>query len=367
MTEIKAKYRTKSKSSEAGKGAFVPNAYQTPNAYVDDYLALFTGEEWKALSYATRRILGFNKRRDRISLSQFANGIKDSEGNPLDFGCGLSVNTLRSVLKNLCNFGFLIQTQENDYTKNEGPEYELQWDDSRINLSAMLARDKKTATMNQVRTKKAVKIMRARRKQYPLMSHDKGKKADPLPSDDRPPLMSHDRHPLTSDDNTINRDKQRYTDINIGTAEIEAMTVKQVAGTPEMKLFEKVTGRFPGHFQWATIILFIRDKQLTEESMKPCWDYWKIKGYRANDLSWLVEWTQTGIPYKTNGAKNGNNSANSSYGKTRSSNRTGRTSTQRQGESGASVPAALSPSDQAVADRINARRRARREGAKPNV
>ena len=45
----------------ARQSDFIPNSYQTPNAYIDKYLHLLTGEEWKVLSYAIRRILGFQK------------------------------------------------------------------------------------------------------------------------------------------------------------------------------------------------------------------------------------------------------------------------------------------------------------------
>ena len=51
------------------KSTFVPNSFQTPNDYVDEIMPYLTGEEFKVLIYAVRRILGFQKRQDRTSLS----------------------------------------------------------------------------------------------------------------------------------------------------------------------------------------------------------------------------------------------------------------------------------------------------------
>lgn len=73
---------------------------------------------------------------------------------------------------------------------------------------------------------------------------------------------------------------------------------------------------------------------------------------------------------KKNGDHNGNKNGNSRPGKNGNSNRGGRTTPQREGGSQPSNSAGLSADDQAVADRINARRReerAEREAAKANV
>lgn len=298
MTEQRREYKTKSTKTDQSQSRFVPNSYQTPNAYVDDYLALLTGEEWKALSYAIRRILGFNKRRDRISLSQFANGIRDKNDQPLDFGCGLSINTLRNVLKRLCEFGFLIRTSENDPIKNEGPEYELQLDDSKINLSLLLARDKHKTREAKSRTRKAITVMRAKRNQYPLMSDSS---TPPSRATVVPPLMSHDTPPLMSDDNTITRENQGKSDRYI-QAEIEEMSVREIRALPEMKLFESITGRFPGQYQWFAIVDFLQNHLIAKDKLSECWNEWAVKkGYRPNDLTWLLDWSINGIHHGKNG------------------------------------------------------------------
>ena len=73
----------------------VPNSYQTPNLFADRLMAYLTGDEWKTLHYALRRTFGFNRERDRISVSQFmnGNGRLDEAGRPLEYGTGLSHST----------------------------------------------------------------------------------------------------------------------------------------------------------------------------------------------------------------------------------------------------------------------------------
>ncbi len=70
---------------------FIPNSFQTPNVYIDRFMHLLTAEEWKVLSYAVRRIFGFQKRSDRISLSQFMHGTRSTLNDvQLDYGTGLT-------------------------------------------------------------------------------------------------------------------------------------------------------------------------------------------------------------------------------------------------------------------------------------
>ena len=110
------------------KSSFVPNAFQTPNGYVDSVMPYLTGEEYKVLIYATRRILGFQKRQDRISLSQFTDGTRSKDGDVLDKGTGLSVGTVKTCLKSLSDFGLMVKVAPNDPKTNDGDMWALQLD-----------------------------------------------------------------------------------------------------------------------------------------------------------------------------------------------------------------------------------------------
>lgn len=118
---------------------FIPNSFQTPNVYVDKLMGLLTPEEFVVLIYAIRRILGFQKRQDRISLSQFAKGTQASDGMYYDSGTGLSVPTIRRCLGNLVRYGLMRRVDENN-TDNEGTLWELSWDENSIDWAGLLAR-----------------------------------------------------------------------------------------------------------------------------------------------------------------------------------------------------------------------------------
>jgi hypothetical protein len=134
---------------------FEPNTFQTPNEYVDRYLPYLTGEEVKVLLYATRRILGFQKRQDRISISLFTDGMRSRNDEVLDMGTGLSNETVIKCLANLVEFGLLVRLQENDNKKNEGVLWSLQWKKANVNEKALMERATKKAESQKSKMEKA--------------------------------------------------------------------------------------------------------------------------------------------------------------------------------------------------------------------
>lgn len=178
---------------------FIPNSYQTPNAYVDQYMHLLTPEEWKTLCYAVRRILGFNKRQDRISLGQFMNGLV-SNGKQLDYGTGLCESAQREALKGLKKYKLLVEVAPNDPQLNQGPLYELQIDSKKVEQAKLVGRWETKQKQNSLRTKKARATALEKRKntppsvgQHPPLSD----RDDPLLSDNTTPPLS-DRDTITS-------------------------------------------------------------------------------------------------------------------------------------------------------------------------
>ncbi len=81
----------------------IPNSTQLPNLILDLVIPLIPESEARCLIYICRRTFGFHKESDRISFSQFIEGIKDRRGNVLDYGTGLSRQSVASGLKNLAN------------------------------------------------------------------------------------------------------------------------------------------------------------------------------------------------------------------------------------------------------------------------
>lgn len=95
----------------------IPNSTQIPNVILDFIVPQIPEGEGKCLMYICRRTYGFHKERDRISLSQFVDGIKDRNGNQLDCGAGVSRPTAVESLKNLIGSGLVkvIRTPAGNY------------------------------------------------------------------------------------------------------------------------------------------------------------------------------------------------------------------------------------------------------------
>jgi hypothetical protein len=142
----------------------VPNSYQTPNLYTDRLMALLSGEEWKTLHYALRRTFGFNRERDRISVSQFmnGNGRLDEAGRPLEYGTGLSHGAQLDAIQNLMRFGVLVEVAGNN-RENHGRLWEMNLDESRIRFDLMEERRAQAEAVNRRRTAKARQAVAATR------------------------------------------------------------------------------------------------------------------------------------------------------------------------------------------------------------
>jgi hypothetical protein len=132
----------------------IPNSYQTPNAYCDHLMHLLTDPEWKVLSYAVRRIFGFNKHQDRISLSQFVHGTKSEKtGEQLDYGTGLNIGTVRKALASLKEFNIMIEVSSYSRRENLAAEWALQLDYNKVDWDGLWARKERTDKKSQDRTK----------------------------------------------------------------------------------------------------------------------------------------------------------------------------------------------------------------------
>jgi hypothetical protein len=134
----------------------IPNSFQTPNAYIDRFLHLLTAEEWKVLSYAVRRISGFDKAQDQISLSQFVGGATLKDGTIRDYGTGLSRAAVVKALAGLTTYRLLIAVQPGGHI--EATTYGLQLDYAQIDQAGLEARLEAQRTTNRKRTQQATVV-----------------------------------------------------------------------------------------------------------------------------------------------------------------------------------------------------------------
>ena len=134
----------------------LPNSYQKPNLYTDKLMRFLTGDEWKTLDYALRRTFGFQRDRDRISVSQFmnGNGRLDEAGEPVEFGTGLSREAQIRALNELMRFGILVEVAPNN-AQNHGRMWTLQLEESQVRFDLILARAESRQAQGRKRTEKA--------------------------------------------------------------------------------------------------------------------------------------------------------------------------------------------------------------------
>ncbi|HEX3560320.1 MAG TPA: hypothetical protein VHU19_14025 [Pyrinomonadaceae bacterium] len=208
----------------ATRGAtFIPNSYSTPNDYADQLMHLLSGEEWKVLSYTVRRIFGFQKRRDHVSLTQYQEGTR-AAGRHLDYGTGLSRPTIIKALATLCKYGLMTLVALNDLQHNEGDCYALQLDASKVDMEGLLKRNAERRQTNSLRMAKARKLSPKNKKKTPapaspdlsdLVSETYQQNALSPGKSDLPPVVSGTDRPryvgLTHNNQIENQKKTRDT------------------------------------------------------------------------------------------------------------------------------------------------------------
>ncbi len=90
-----------SKTMDEHKSSLIPNSTQIPNLILDLVIPRISEIEGRCLLYICRRTFGFHKDSDRISFSQFTEGIKDRRGVVLDYGAGIARSSVAKGLKHL--------------------------------------------------------------------------------------------------------------------------------------------------------------------------------------------------------------------------------------------------------------------------
>lgn len=143
--------------------AFIPNSFQNPNIYVDRCMAFLTNNELRVLVYMVRRIFGFQKREDRISLSQITDGLVTKQGVRLDYGAGLSRPAAIKAIAGLTHFRLVLELDENDPITNEGKLYGLELDEDCVDFAGLEKRKGITRRLEAERTKKGRDAVKAKK------------------------------------------------------------------------------------------------------------------------------------------------------------------------------------------------------------
>lgn len=207
---------------------FIPNSFQTPNGYVDKWMSYLTPEEFKILIYAARRIFGFQKRRDRISLSQFENGLTSRDGTILDHGTGMNRKALKRAIAGLINSKLLLQLEEGrpDHTP---ALYSLQLDPELVNVAFLETRkilwDKRDR--GRIQNARAVLAQRTPTDTLP----EQGPSTDPVQG---PPTEGDRTHPQTPQKTEKKRENNKVSLLSFFSSleEEEKQFLESMKGLP---------------------------------------------------------------------------------------------------------------------------------------
>ena len=131
----------------------IPNSFQYPNYFCDDLMWLLSGDEQKILLYTVRRIFGFHKEKDNISLTQYCEGVTNRQGERLDYGTGLSRPATIHAIEMLVACRIILEIPEAH--SNAGKCYALQLDSNLIDLAPLKDRQEKRHSTGIARTEKA--------------------------------------------------------------------------------------------------------------------------------------------------------------------------------------------------------------------
>jgi hypothetical protein len=276
---------------------FIPNSFQTPNAYVDQFMYLLSGTEYKVLCYLVRRIFGFQKRQDRVSLHQITQGIRKRDGEYLDHGTGLSTASAHSALQSLIGYGLVLRVADNNQA-NEGILYELQLDSAKVDCKGLIQR------ANTDRNDATQRTAAARMSRNPTLLSDRtpDKASDPFCATESLPsvqqkggLLSNrmatfcqteTQKPAEKEEGKKGENQETANEIskNPGAGAPAPSTVHL---DPEISLFHEITGRFPTKDQIPIVIERWKDRKLTLEELKPYWQEWVTRDHKRTSLGWL--------------------------------------------------------------------------------
>ena len=155
--------------TDAKPNRIIPNAYQSPNFYVDDLLPLLTGEEWKCMSFLIRKTLGWQKFSDRLAKSVISKST------------GLAESTVDKSMASLIEFGLALRVNPNNIT-HDGIEYSVQMYDDKINWNALEGRKQKNIERNEKRTQAARKALKLKITTTQSVPHTPSVAQTPTPS-----------------------------------------------------------------------------------------------------------------------------------------------------------------------------------------
>ena len=276
------------------------NTFEINNFYVDDCLPLLTGEETKILFYAIRKILGWKKETDNISLTQFIAGT------------GLNKATILKSLKSLDFYGLLVQLSISNNNPTKGSEYFLQLDITKVNISGL----KERASKKQAQSNRSSNLHKTSDNstdaglsgvlvygvnQFKPCTSLSGKPVEKNSIENKGLTDTGLSSVLVYGVNTQNslkkeeKEKREETPSLLKTSGFEEEPKNL---HPVIVAIKEITGRYPEEVLWDRIIKLTGDSPNLDK-LKECAVTWSANGYNLQNVKgWLFDWYVKGIPEK---------------------------------------------------------------------
>ena len=105
------------------EGIDAPNTTPVPDIYFDTLFPELGKGSLKVLLYLVRRIFGFKKEGDTVSLSQICAGIRRRDGTTLDRGTGLTRQVVTTAVRELEELGVIAATRRLSEKGDPAPTY----------------------------------------------------------------------------------------------------------------------------------------------------------------------------------------------------------------------------------------------------
>ncbi len=88
------------------------NYSKLPHALIDELPQINSVSELKVILYILRHTWGFQDSEKKITIDEFSNGRKRSDGSRMDSGCGITGNSVRAGLDAAIEHGYIIVDED---------------------------------------------------------------------------------------------------------------------------------------------------------------------------------------------------------------------------------------------------------------
>lgn len=88
------------------------NYSKLPHALIDELSNITSESELKVILYILRHTWGYHDTEKKITIDEFCNGRKRSDGSRIDGGCGITTNAVKSGIARAIEHGYILVEED---------------------------------------------------------------------------------------------------------------------------------------------------------------------------------------------------------------------------------------------------------------